>query len=201
MKVSRISFGSALFNAALGVSFAVSFPSATSRAQNKTIVKTTSSKRGSTLEVAKYSLVPEATERCTQEESDWWERIRSASNDLLKKGDAKSKSRFALLLYEGLQKGYHVPLKDRPPQVLVRSRPPQADLIWKKKISGSIVLSIEYRADGTVGEVEIIKGVDSEMDNNVIRAAREALFLPAIKDRTFVTARQEAEVRFSTGRN
>jgi TonB family protein len=170
--------------------------------QSKAVVNTsrttTRTAKGSTVEITTYNEVPEATEPCTAEESEWWKQLRAASNDLLKRGDDKSKRRFALLLYEGQQKAYHVPLKDRPPKVLARARVAHSELVGKKKINGTVALSIEYRADGSVGEVRLTEGVGFGMDENVIRAAKEALFLPAIKDGAFVTNWQNSEIEFSS---
>lgn len=188
-----------VFNSLLVFSLLAVVPSAHSgMVQRKTVVSATSSK---TVEVKTYNAIPEATEPCAPEESDWWMRIRKASNDLLRKGDEKSKTRFALLLYEGQEKAYRIPLKDRTAQVLVRARVPHSEIVWTKKINGTVVLSIEYRADGSVGDVRLIKGVGFGMDENVILAAREALFLPAVRDGVFVTDWQNAEMNFSTRRN
>lgn len=169
--------------------------------QSKTVVNTTSTKTGSTVEVKTYNAIPEASEPCTPEESEWWKQLQKASNDLQRKGGERSKTRFALLLYESQQKAYRVPLKDRPPQVLARGKVAHADMILQKKINGTVVLSIEYRADGSVGDVRLIKGLGFGMDENVIQAAREALFLPAVKACAFVTDWRNAEMTFYARRN
>lgn len=187
-----------VFNSLLVFSLLAVVPSARSGIfQSKTVVTTTSAK---TVEVKTYNEIPEATEPCTPEESEWWKQLRKASNDLQRNGGEKSKTRFALLLYEGQQKAYRIPVKDRPAQVLVRARVPHSEMVWTKKINGTVVLSIEYRADGVVGDVRLINGVGFGMDENVIQAAREALFLPAVRDGAFVTEWQNAEVKFASGR-
>ena len=56
-----------------------------------------------------------------------------------------------------------------------------------KSFKGAIELSIEYRADGSIGEIKILKGLDKEMDSYAVQAARQNIFLPAIKDGAFVT--------------
>jgi TonB family protein len=202
IRESAISSGRLLFNIIVLFSLLASVPSTRSGTfQSKTAVKTTSGKKNSTVEVTTYDPIPEATETCTAEACEWWNQLRKASNDLLKKGDEKSKTRFALLLYGGQQKAYSVPLKDRPAQVLVRGRIAHPELLYTKKINGSVVLSVEYRADGVVGDVKLIKGVGSGVDENVIEAARQTLFLPAIRGGAFVTEWQNAELKLSTGRN
>jgi TonB family protein len=206
MKVltSAVSLSRVVFNSLLVLSLiATTVPSARSSAlfQGKTVVNTKTVGRSSTVEVRTYNAIPEATEPCTAEECEWWKQLREASNNLQRKAGEKSKTRFALLLYEGQQKAYHVPLKDRPPQVLAQGRLPHSEMVWTKKINGTVVLSIEYRAEGSVGDVRLIKGVGFGMDENVIQGMREALFLPAVRAGAFVTDWQNAEMRFYARRN
>lgn len=142
--------------------------------------------------------IPEATEPCTPEESDWWKRLQKAGNDLQKKSDEKSKTRFYLLMYEGQQKAYQIPLKDRPPQILVWGRQPiLPDLALRNHITGTEVLSVESRADGSVGDVQIVKGLGFGIDENLIQATRQYVFLPAVKNRAFVAERHNAKFEFS----
>ena len=157
-----------------------------------------------TATVREYNLIPEATEPCTPEECGWWDRLRSAGNELQKKGDEKSKKKFALLFAEGLQKAYRVPLKDRPPQVLAFGRsvylPETIARLRSMNINGAAELSVEYRAEGSVGEVKVTKSLDNEFDKGAVQATRQDLFLPAVKNGTFVTEWQKLERRFSTRR-
>ncbi|HXQ70720.1 MAG TPA: energy transducer TonB [Pyrinomonadaceae bacterium] len=167
--------------------------------------KTITSYRGSTVMVLSYAEIPEATEQCSQEEKQWWESLRKAGNDLQKKRDKKSQMKLGVLFAEGLGKGYRIPLKDRPPQVLVHGRVvfPES-LVARARIKGlkgSIDLSIEYRADGSIGDVKILKGLDKDMDAYAVQGARESIFIPAIKDGTFVTDWQNSGLKFSTQRN
>ena len=137
-----------------------------------------------------YHDIPEAEGPCTLEECEWWKQIREAGNDLQRKGDKKSRARFLLLLSEGQRKAYHVPLADRPVQVLesIMVRP-MSDVIRREKIDGTVVLSVEFRADGSVGDVKMIEGrVGWGLDEGAARAARQAVFLPAVSGGTFVTS-------------
>jgi hypothetical protein len=138
-----------------------------------------------------YPEIPEATEPGAPEEYEWWERLRKAGDDLQKKQDEKTKKRFYLLMYEGQEKAYRIPLKDRPPQTLVSGR-----MDPKKIITGIVVLSVEYRADSSVGDIQVIKGLSPEVDESVILATRQSVFLPAIKNGAFVTHRENAEFKF-----
>ena len=174
--------------------FIVAFANETSGLEQKEKEKVVR-REGSTVEINEYHPIPEATETCTPDECEWWKRVRQAGNDLYKKSDEKSKKRFYLLLYEGQQKAYRVPLSDRPPQMLVFGKLPQPDP--KRLIKGTVVLSVEFRADASIGEVKIVKGLGSLIDDDVIRAARNNVFLPAIENHAFVTTRGDLTTRFS----
>lgn len=144
--------------------------------------------------VITYKSIPEATEPCTPEESEWWKQIRKAGNDLQKKSDAKSEARFLLLLSEEQQKAYRIPLKDRPHQTLALR--PSADFAGKNnKMNETVVLSVEFRLDGSVGDVRITRGAEFVIEENVIQATRQYAFLPAIKNGAFVTERNDIELR------
>lgn len=166
--------------------------------------KTITSYRGSTVLISSYNEIPEATEQCNQEEKQWWESFRNAGNDLQRKMDKKSQTKLGVLFAEGLEKGYRIPLKDRPPQILLHGKVVFPDSLVArariKGLKGSIELSIEYRADGSIGDVKLLKGLDKDMDGYAVRAARESIFIPAVKDGAFVTDWQNGGLKFSTQR-
>ena len=148
--------------------------------------KTRTTKVGSSgLDIRHYTEIPAATEPCTAEECDWWNRLREAGNTLLRKGDQKSRRAYATLFVEGIEKSYKVPLADRPPKHLFSVVPEQADLPSQQR-NGTVRLSVEYRADGSVGEIQLLSGLGTKVDQRCIQAARNVIFLPAVKDRQFV---------------
>lgn len=149
--------------------------------------KTRTTKVGSSgLQIRHYTEIPAATEPCTSEECDWWNRLREAGNKLLQKGDQKSRGAFATLFVEGIEKSYKVPLADRPAKTLFFVHPAQTDLPPQQR-NGTVSLSVEYRADGSVGEIKLLSGLGTKVDQRCIQAARNVIFLPAVKDRQFVT--------------
>jgi hypothetical protein len=155
---------------------------------------------GSTVSISEYRLIPEATEPCTTQEAEWWQRVRTAGNELQKKSSEKSIKKFYLLLLEGLQNAYRVPLKDRGPQLLVVNPLPPSNVVPKFQINSTLVLSVEYLANAAVGDVQIIKKVGHGLDENAVLAKRRDVFLPAVKDGIFVTDRVEMKITFSTRR-
>src|SRR5687768_12857402 len=162
--------------------------------------KTVVSKTGSGVTVRTYTEIPMATEQGSADEREWWERVRQAGNSFQKKDSKESRKSFYLLLYEGQQKGYRIPLKDRPPQMLSFAKPTYTDLARERKANGSVELSVEYLADGSVGDVQLIKGVGLGIDKYVIQVRRQDSFLPAIKDGAFVNYRKNISVNFSSKR-
>lgn len=158
--------------------------------QDKEITRQT----GSGVGIYLYKEIPAATEPCTPEEAEWWKQLRQTGNDLQKKNDKKSKTKFLLLLQDGQQKAYRVPLKDRPLQILV-----PGELTYnrdKYKVSGAVEFTVELRSDGSVGDVKIIKGLDIVIDEDVVSAWRKIIFLPAIKNSNFVTHQGSFQVKF-----
>lgn len=168
--------------------------------------KTTVSIVGSTAVVRTYVIIPEATELCAPAVCDWWNQVRTANAEFnlgyLKrntKSILEARNRYYVLLYEGQQKGYQVPLKDRPPQSLLLGTPAYPYLAQKNRINGEVVLLVEISNDGTVGDAQVIKGLGWGLDQSAIQAARQALFLPAVKDGAFVAEQSTMKFKFAQG--
>jgi hypothetical protein len=161
--------------------------------------KTRRTSSGSAVSVMSYKEIPAASEPCTAEECDWWNRLREAGNKLLRKGDQKSMSAYASLFVEGIAKSYKVPLADRPSQALFFPPVVQTADLRSKLRNGTVRLSVEHRADGSVGEIKVLSGLGNQVDQRCIQAARSVIFLPAVKDRQFVTEWQTPEYKFASG--
>ena len=168
--------------------------------QTKTITR----QQGSTVSVNPYTEIVEATKPCTPAECEWWSELRAAASDLQRKMDEKSKKRFAILFAEALQKNYRIPIGDQGPKVLSFRFPVFPAYIQDRQrqrlLRGSVELSIEYRAEGFIGDVKLLKGMQRDVDDAVIRAARQSIFLPAVVDGHFTTAWEKSGMTFSTDR-
>jgi len=127
--------------------------------------------------------VPEASLPCTPDEAKWWNELRAAARAFnpaqLDRPDPK---KFLQLIKEGIEKSYQIPVPDHYANVLWRAHPQSAT-----KKNGSIALAVELLPDGTVGEVKIAQGLDADVDQMAIKATRKLVFLPAIKNRKFVS--------------
>lgn len=158
---------------------------------------------GQTAEVRMLTEIPEATEPCVPAECEWWNQIRKANSDLnqaYKRRDEKSKlaaiERFFLLLQEGREKVYRVPVKDRPPQPLLTARPHYPYVARKNKIKGTVRMSVEIGDFGLVTDIQIIEGPGWGLNESAIESTRQAFFLPAIKDGGFVAYKMPVEICF-----
>ena len=148
--------------------------------------------------------IPKATKPCTADEARWWEALRLAGNARAaraRKGEEMRKrspnEKFFVLLREGTEKSYSAPVADSRFLVLYYARPEYSDEARDDNISGTVILRVEFRADGSIGEVNVVRGLGHGLDEQAIAAVRKTLFLPAIKDGKLITLRQTVEVEFS----
>lgn len=142
--------------------------------------------------------ISEASEDCTPVECQWWERLRQAGHNLQRKGDNKARRQFVLLLLEGIERSYRVPVKDQPPLVLLGSRPvltPEQ----RQTANGEVAMLVEYGAEGSVGEIKLVEGKNKFLNKSCIDSARQSFFLPAIKDHSFVTEWGDGKCSFFAG--
>ncbi|MFA5909324.1 MAG: energy transducer TonB [Vicinamibacterales bacterium] len=67
------------------------------------------------------------------------------------------------------------------------------------RIQGSVLLSIVVQADGTVGNVEVTRSLDTKygLDQSAVAAARQWTFKPGTRDGKPVAVRIELEMTFT----
>lgn len=155
-------------------------------------------------EVRLLTEIPEATEPCAPAVCEWWNQIRKANSDLnraYKKRDQKSKQaaieRFFRLLIEGREKAFQVPVGDRPPQSLLTAWPEYPYVAKKNKIQGKVKMSVEIGDYGLVTDIQVIDGPGWGLNESAVNSTRQAVFLPAIKDGSFVAYKMPVEVCFN----
>src|SRR5215475_1877045 len=110
---------------------------------------------------------------------------------------ARTTGNYLGLLREGKEKGYRVPLPDNRLIVLHRDHARYTNAARKAKAQGEIVLSIEFRADGTIKVLKIVRGLGFGLDEKAVAAAQKIIFLPEIKDGTFVNMSSTLEYTFN----
>jgi len=109
---------------------------------------------------------------------------------------ARTTGNYLALLQEGKEKGYRVPLPDNRPIVLHGTPARYTNAAREAKAKGEIVLSIEYRADGTIKVLKIVRGLGFGLDEKAVAAAQKIIFLPEIKDGSFVNVPSSLEFTF-----
>lgn len=133
--------------------------------------------------------VPEASLPCTPEEQVWWTEVRAASEDVKspRKPGEKQRKKFLDVLRDGAEKSYKPPVADAQAVILFRAMPKYPREARIDQIRGVVVLQVEFLADGNVGKIEVVQGLPAGLNEASAEAARKAIFLPAVKNRQFVT--------------
>jgi TonB family protein len=140
--------------------------------------------------------IPEVEVPCSPEEAKWWEEIRTTGIEVQKSRGAKRRKEFLKLLADGKTSAYQPPVLDRRPTVLAMVEPRYSEQARRDQVSGAVTLQVEFQSNGTVGEVVVVNGLRSDLDRNATEAARLTAFLPAVKDRQFVTVWMPMEMSF-----
>lgn len=140
--------------------------------------------------------IPGATLPSSPDESMWWEQIRALGNKVKKSRD-KDGDKFLRLLKEGQDKSYQAPIPNRGITFLRKAPPEYSDEGRRHQINGGIAMVVEFLPDGTVGEVRIVQGLGFGMDEKAAEAVRKSVFLPAVKDRRFVSVQVPMTLSFS----
>ena len=110
---------------------------------------------------------------------------------------ARTTGNYLALLREGKEKGYRVPLLDNRVIILHRERPRYTNAARKAKEQGIIVLSIEFRVDGTIRVLKIVRGLGFGLNEQAVAAVQKIIFLPQIKDGAFVNMSSNLEMSFN----
>jgi TonB family protein len=109
-----------------------------------------------------------------------------------------ARQNYAGLLREGQEKSYRAPIRDTGrPIVLFTSYPSYTEAARLNKTMGRVRLQIEFRADGTIGAVDVLQGLADGLNQQAIDAVRRMVFLPATRDRLFVTISKSVEIDFN----
>ena len=133
--------------------------------------------------------VPDASLPCSPEEQSWWTELKKVAEDVTypHQPGEKQKKKFLDVLHQGIEKGYKPPVPDSHFVVLFKTEPMYTEEARARGINGTITIELELLADGNVGRTQIIQGLAGGLNEAVEQTARKIIFLPAIKDRQFVT--------------
>jgi TonB family protein len=83
-----------------------------------------------------------------------------------------------------------------PPRIVREVKADYTEEARRRGLSGEVVLEIVVTRDGTVGDVKLLQGLGSGLDDRAIQAVRQWRFAPATKQGTPVDVLVEVAVEF-----
>jgi len=96
------------------------------------------------------------------------------------------------------QEVIYQPGKDIRDPVLIREvKPIYTEDAKNRKVQGSVELSVVVRADGSVGDTQVTRSLDPDLDQEAIKAARQWRFRPGTKDGDPVNVQVAIEMSFT----
>lgn len=83
------------------------------------------------------------------------------------------------------------------PTILYKERAKYTEEARANKVQGTVILSIEYLANGTIGQVRVVRGLPDGLTESAIDAARKIRFNPAVRNGAPVSVRGNVEFNFT----
>ena len=85
------------------------------------------------------------------------------------------------------------------PKIIKNARPNYTPEAMRAKVQGPVKMEIVVRADGTVGEVRVVRSLDRVfgLDDAAVKAAKEMRFTPAMRDGVAVPVLVSTEMEFT----
>lgn len=87
--------------------------------------------------------------------------------------------------------------QESSPIILFKPYPTYTSEASKNKFSGTVKLLVEFRSDGTIGEINVLRRQPYGLTDEAIEAAKEIQFKPAMKYGEAVNVNKEVEYTFS----
>jgi TonB family protein len=84
-----------------------------------------------------------------------------------------------------------------PPVAVSRVQAQYTERARHERIQGTVAMKCVILADGTLGDVRVVSPLDSELDQEAIKAVRQWTFKPGLKDGTPVNVEVDIEMSFS----
>jgi periplasmic protein TonB len=86
-----------------------------------------------------------------------------------------------------------------PPRMIKSARPNYPAEAMRAKVEGRVKMEIVVQADGTVGEVRVVRSLDRKfgVDDAAVKAVKEMRFAPAMKDGVAVPVLLSTEMAFA----
>jgi protein TonB len=109
--------------------------------------------------------------------------------------------RFAELKHDSDSHDANSPASDlSQPAATRKVDPAYPSQLMRENVAGTVILYAIIRADGTVGEVRVLRGVDERLDRFASQAIAQWQFQPAMKDGSPVDVEATFQIPFRPGR-
>ena len=82
------------------------------------------------------------------------------------------------------------------PRAIFAPNPEYTEQARKKKINGTVLLSLTVTVDGTTRDIKLVKGVGYGLDEKAVEAVSRWKFTPALKDGQPIEKEISVEVDF-----
>ncbi|HEX4946192.1 MAG TPA: energy transducer TonB [Blastocatellia bacterium] len=83
------------------------------------------------------------------------------------------------------------------PTILYQEKANYTEAARQSRVQGTVLLSMVFSADGQITNIRVVRGLPDGLDDEAMKAARELVFLPAVKDGKPVSVRMSVEYSFS----
>lgn len=87
--------------------------------------------------------------------------------------------------------------EDSAPVVTFKPLATYTESARQNEFEGTVRLLVEYRADGTIGDIDVLQGQPYGLTDEAKEAARDIRFKPATRNGEPVTVNKEVEFHFS----
>jgi TonB family protein len=87
--------------------------------------------------------------------------------------------------------------QDTPLVILSKPRPAYTEEARRNGVQGNVILRITFEADGTIGAIEVVKGLEQGLTEATEEAARKIEFRPARKNGKPIAVTKQLEYQFS----
>jgi TonB family protein len=87
--------------------------------------------------------------------------------------------------------------QETPLVILSKPRPAYTDEARRNGVEGNVILKVTFEADGTIGAIVVVKGLEQGLTESTEEAARRIEFRPATKNGKPIAVTKQLEYKFS----
>ena len=81
--------------------------------------------------------------------------------------------------------------------VALKPRAPYTDAARQKKVQGTVVLRVNFMANGATGTISVVRGLSDGLTEEAVKAAQKMVFIPPQKDGERLTVSKTVEYGFT----